>query len=232
MAAELTLYSPYASWSISLGQLEVITLVGNSNTVGMCRIPIYQKLSGQSIYTYLKDTTFCISNTASQNYIPSLYELTHLTYSSGRYDQAMVRAYHCSSGVDCSCTSYEPTPADETLDSESSNIPIETAIGITPNPITNLTLTPGDRKLYVNWTEPSNSYAVYAYGMSLWKGTTQLASGYKFDFPFEITNLTNGTTYELKVQPVSHDYFFGTTVSKTGVPGASCVDPSCKIQII
>ncbi len=227
MASQLTLYNAVASWSF-VTNLNVISLVGNTGTQGMSKFDIGDKLTGASLYTMRSSTTKCINNTI-QPYISNLYDIIFVTAATAKLDYAIMKAYNCISGDNCgtlSCTTYNST-----LNSQAIDLYIDYAIDVEPGPITSLTLTPGDGNLIANFNAPSN-IPVYGYGVSLWQGATKLTGGYILATNFVINGLTNGITYELRVQPVSYDYRFSSTVvSGTGIPKSACTTPACTFII-
>ncbi|MCY4378727.1 MAG: fibronectin type III domain-containing protein, partial [Candidatus Dadabacteria bacterium] len=100
-----------------------------------------------------------------------------------------------------------------------------------PNPVTNLTATPGDGKLTVAWTNPSDAIAApnNHFPQVRWKvqnTNTWLNSGEATGNPagigatsYEIPTLTNGTTYVVEVRIFRGSDSFGSNwVSTTGTP--------------
>lgn len=211
-----------ATWTQGINVLALVRNTGSSD--GYVRFITNTRDSLGYDWVYAGSEDKCIFKT--NNYINELGEIVYVTSPNGYVNYALIMAFPCETGSNCSTSC--PTYASET--SRNTNIPVSYALGVDPNPVTNLTLTPGDKSLTVNWTEPDNA-PIFAYGITVYQGSTKLVGGYKSNIPFVINGLENGVLYTVNVIPVSDDYRFGTWVSKSGTPGTVCNDPQCNINI-
>lgn len=208
--------------------VNVLSLVENIGTKGYIQFITNTRDSpSPTPWAYASTKNQCIISTPNI-YIQQLYDYIYVPSSVGLVNYALISAYNCVAANDCSttCSSYNTS----VVASELSIPTVNYSVGLTPNPITNLTLTPGNTKLTVNFTEPVNP-SPFAYGITLYQGTTKLAGGYKTLHSFDISNLQNGVLYTVNIYPITDDNYIGTTVTKTGTPAAQCTQPTCSFNI-
>lgn len=217
------IYDGVATWAEGVN---VLALVKNGGPTGYSRFVTNTRNNLFYSWNYAAEVNKCIIRTTN-NYINNLCDMVFVESDVGYVLYALVMAFPCQTdGCTSSCSTYSTI-----VSSQKTDIPINYALGVTPNTVSDLTLTPGDKLLTVDWTAPDNA-PIFAYGISLYKGATKIVGGYINNFPFTINNLENGVQYTVDVQPVSDDYLFGTSTSKSGTPsGTPCVDPLCNINI-
>ncbi len=223
MVTSPTIKDSVATWS---NGVNVLSLVENTGTKGYIRFITNTRDSPTALWVYASAKNQCILST-SNIYITELYDLVYVTSSVGLVTYTLISAYNCTAANDCSttCSTYSTITA-----SQLSMSYVNYSVGLTPDPITNLTLTPGDGKLTVNFTEPVDPLP-FAYGIILYQGTTKLAGGYKILHSFDISNLQNGVSYTVNIYPITDDNYIGSTVTATGTPKVVCITPSCSFTI-
>lgn len=200
-----------------------ITLLSNEGSQGMVSLQGYNQDTGTCIL--VGSRPICLF--PNSEYINNLFTRVYLFFPDTQFNTGCVRAYACASGDDCAnntCSAYNSDPA-----SSIQNIQISNALGITPNSVSNLSLSSGDRSIVASWVAPSNA-PIFCYYVGLYQGGNLITSGYVTNTQITISNLTNGVQYTLEVAAVSDDNLSSGVVSRSATPGG-CVDPNCTIYM-
>lgn len=147
----------------------------------------------------------------------SEYVIKVFEYTSN-YANGFATSYRCNTDANENCilNTCSGTP----VLISSLQFPITTYSPNIPNPINNITVTPGDRQLIFNWTPVSNIFAYYYELRDPWN--TVIRGGYlsKNDVTHSFINLTNDLTYTLSIKTVSYSYIIGNPISLQGTPKA------------
>ncbi len=210
-----------------------LIVVSNTGTSGMAKFAI-NSWNGSNCVLYTPDgytydnygaTSICVPIT-NNSYIPSSYFIVGVTTDKNLSGLVCINIFKCINGDNCSggtCTTYEATSS-----INSTNIIQDTRYGYTPT-LTGLTATPSNLSANVSWNA-SNDTSYYAIGLYDVYGTI-ISSGYVSTTSLTISNLINGTTYVIKVQPLGDDYLFGNTMQTSVIPKAPCNTPTCTLSI-
>jgi len=198
-------------------------LLSNEGTPGMVLLRGYNYDTGSCIETGSRP--ICLYE--DSEYINNLY--TKVLLAQGVVSNTgCVKAFVCTSGDDCenkTCSAYNSSPS-----SSIENIPVSVGLGVVPNPVTSLSLSPGDQTIAASWTAPSNA-PIFCYYVGLFRAGNLVTSGYVTTTQITVGNLTNGVSYTLEVAAVSDDDLSSGVVSENATPTVDCVTPDCTINI-
>lgn len=148
-----------------------------------------------------------------------------------------VKAYRCSTDTNQNCSVIPPTCSSMTLtDSFYSGMYAISTNNTPPGMPSGLAIVPGDGNLNIKWnnvSDPSGISSVFAYYLIMEDAGTTVVVGHVLNTNRNITigGLTNGKTYTIQVQAVSHSNVAGSQATGSGTPIAPCTQPSCTFTI-
>lgn len=135
----------------------------------------------------------------------------------GIFNYGCIRTSGCTSGGCVPCSSW-----DGAAGSFKWGIAIRAYDPTKPGAPPNLVVTPQSGALNIKW-DPVTNVDVFAYQVIVMDGSTVVAAGYTESTLRNVTvgNLTNGKSYTINVEALSHSYIFSATSSKTGTPAGA-----------
>lgn len=140
----------------------------------------------------------------------------------GTFSYGCLESFGCSSGDNCTtiaCAAWGARTSFET------GIPVRPNNPTPPPSPTGLTITPGSGVLTIGWnpvTDPTGG-EVFAYRIAILDGSTTVISGHTEAGLTAVTigGLTNGKTYSVRVDAVSHNAIHSSVATGTGTPVGS-----------
>jgi len=146
-------------------------------------------------------------------------------YGKGIFDYACMESFGCLRDENCTmrtCEFWGPRI------SYVHDIPIRPA-NASPSPApTGLTITPGNGTLTIGWNSVNDPTGgeVFAYRVLIRDGNNLVINGHTEAGLTNVTigDLTNGRTYSVQVEAISHNAIHSSAVTGTGMPsGLSCI---------
>jgi hypothetical protein len=136
----------------------------------------------------------------------------------GIFNYGCIRTSGCKTGGTATpCTSW-----DTAAGSYKWGIPIRGYDPTKPNPPPNLVVTPQSGALNIKW-DPVTNIEVFAYHVVVMDGSTVVEAGNTESTLRNVTvgDLTNGKTYTISVEALSHSRIFSVASSKTAIPAGA-----------
>jgi len=113
------------------------------------------------------------------------------------------------------------------------DIPIRRFVTTKPSAPTGLAIISGDKKLTISWNPVTNT-DIFAYYIRIKRGAYVIVDGYTRSDERSVTinDLSNGLTYDVLIQAVSHSRIYGSIATGKGTPNVACQVPSINMVII